>query len=220
MQKADGEMEIQRTVQQVLRQASLSCTPEQLGLVVRYVQLLRRWNQTVNLVGNCGLEELVRQHFLESFLGAELIREGEGPVLDLGSGAGFPGMAMSLMRPEETFYLVESRLKKGAFLSAVKRELHRNKVAVINRSLRQCQPGDFPVPPGLLTMRAVADPERWALLARPLFREPMRLLFYTTEARLRPIREALPGVDWEPERPIPGSREKMLLKGSFNQNIL
>jgi 16S rRNA (guanine(527)-N(7))-methyltransferase RsmG len=206
---------IRGTIQRVLEHCSISCSDDLLGLICRYIELLAQWNRKVNLTRTGNLEELIQLHFAESFLGAASLRPGEGPILDLGSGAGFPGMAMSLVMPEESFYLVESRVKKSAFLSTVRRELQRTQVTVVHRTIEQCRPSLFPVPPGLLTLRAVGDPAGQARLSRPLFRSHSQLLFYSTVSQAKEIRQALPEVEWEKDCPIPWSREKLLLQGRW-----
>jgi|WetSurMetagenome_2_1015567.scaffolds.fasta_scaffold247482_2 16S rRNA (guanine527-N7)-methyltransferase len=215
MQTRKPPIEISRRIDRVLEQCSIPPSEGLVDLIRRYIELLEQWNRKVNLTRTQGLEELIQLHFAESFFGAALIQPGEGPILDLGSGAGFPGMAMSLVLPEESYYLVESRVKKAAFLSTVRRELQRNQVTVVHRTLEQCQPSLFPVPPGLLTLRAVGDPVRLAKQSQPLFRRQSRLLFYSTSSQADAIREALPEVEWQRVDRIPWSREKLLLKGRW-----
>lgn len=132
--------------------------------IFAYLKLLEKWNRKLNLTGVYGLEELVRLHFAESFLGATLIQPGEGPILDVGSGAGFPGMAMKLILPGESIYLVESRVKRAAFLSTVRRELKLPGVTVVNHTLQQCQPQMFPSPPNCSLYAPLAI--RWKLSER------------------------------------------------------
>jgi 16S rRNA (guanine527-N7)-methyltransferase len=207
--------EISRMIDRVLAQCSIPPSEGLVDLIRRYIELLEQWNRKVNLTRTRGLEELIQLHFAESFFGAALIQPGEGPILDLGSGAGFPGMAMSLVLPEESIYLVESRVKKAAFLSTVRRELKRNQVLVVHRTLEECLPSLFPTPPGLLTLRAVGDPAGLAKQSRPLFRSQSQLLFYSTSSQANEIREALPEVEWQKDYRIPWSREKLLLKGHW-----
>lgn len=183
--------------------------------IYAYLKLLEKWNRKLNLTGARGLEELVRLHFAESFFGATLIQPGEGPILDVGSGAGFPGMAMKLILPGESIYLVESRVRKAAFLSTVRRELKLRGVTVVNCSLRQCQIGTFPSPPQLLTLRAVGNPAEIVQEAARLLNPAATLLLFTTESRSGSICDVLPQIRWHQKTPIPWSREKVLLKGSL-----
>lgn len=92
----------------------------------RYLDLLLRWNARTNLTAVRDSEEIVTRHFGESlFTGALLagrLREG-GSLLDLGSGAGFPGLPIQLLWPGARVVLAESQGKKAAFLREVVREL-------------------------------------------------------------------------------------------------
>jgi 16S rRNA (guanine527-N7)-methyltransferase len=91
-------------------------------LLVVYLELILKWNARINLTAIRSPEEIVRRHFGESlFAGGRL---GEcGTLLDFGSGAGFPGVPIQLLRPDVAVTLAESRSKKAAFLHEVVRAL-------------------------------------------------------------------------------------------------
>ncbi len=87
-----------------------------------YLELLLKWNARTNLTAIRDPEEIVRRHFGESlFLAAHLPESGS--LLDLGSGAGFPGLPVQLARPALLVTLAESQHKKAAFLREVVRTL-------------------------------------------------------------------------------------------------
>lgn len=91
-------------------------TIEQLD---RYAALLVEWQSRLNLVGPATIPDLWVRHFLDS---AQLLDHAPGRALDwldLGSGAGFPGLVIAIMRPDVRITLVESRAKKCTFLNAV-----------------------------------------------------------------------------------------------------
>jgi 16S rRNA (guanine527-N7)-methyltransferase len=88
-----------------------------------YLELIVKWNARLNLTAIRTPEEIVRRHFGESlFVGAHL--GGCGTLLDFGSGAGFPGVPIQLLRPEVQVTLAESHGKKAAFLHEVVRSLN------------------------------------------------------------------------------------------------
>jgi 16S rRNA (guanine527-N7)-methyltransferase len=92
---------------------------DQLAL---YLELILKWNSRINLTAIRTPEEIVRRHFGESlFAGAHL--GACETLLDFGSGAGFPGIPMQLVRPDVWVTLAESRAKKAAFLREVVRTL-------------------------------------------------------------------------------------------------
>jgi 16S rRNA (guanine527-N7)-methyltransferase len=90
--------------------------------LVVYLELILKWNARINLTAIRSPEEIVRRHFGESlFVGAQL--GACGTLLDFGSGAGFPGVPIQLLRPDVVLTLAESRNKKAAFLREVVRAL-------------------------------------------------------------------------------------------------
>jgi 16S rRNA (guanine527-N7)-methyltransferase len=92
------------------------------GQLVIYLELILKWNARINLTAIHSTEEIVRRHFGESlFVGARL--DECRTLLDFGSGAGFPGVPIQLMRPDVAVTLAESRSKKAAFLHEVVRAL-------------------------------------------------------------------------------------------------
>lgn len=107
------------------------------GLFVRYLEMILRWNRRVDLVGPCGFEELVEKHLLDSVAAWAVVRSevvfgDEGAFLDVGSGAGFPGVIFAVLEPKRRVYLCEAREKRALFLKEVKRELALEKVEVIH----------------------------------------------------------------------------------------
>jgi 16S rRNA (guanine527-N7)-methyltransferase len=89
-----------------------------LGQFRRYLVELQRWNAKVNLTALKTDREIVVKHFLDS-LAVLPFMEPVASLADLGSGAGFPGLALKLVRPEMALTLIEARGKKAAFLEYV-----------------------------------------------------------------------------------------------------
>jgi 16S rRNA (guanine527-N7)-methyltransferase len=81
-----------------------------------YLTLLQKWNAKTNLTAIRDEEGILSRHFLESILCARALPTGIHTLLDFGSGAGFPGIPIALMRPEIAVVLAESQNKKAAFL--------------------------------------------------------------------------------------------------------
>src|SRR5579862_3154038 len=80
-----------------------------------YLDLLLKWNARTNLTAIRDPEEIVRRHFGESLFAARHIAPGTQTLLDFGSGAGFPGLPIALLRPEIAVTLAESQNKKSTF---------------------------------------------------------------------------------------------------------
>jgi 16S rRNA (guanine527-N7)-methyltransferase len=88
-----------------------------------YLDLLLKWNARTNLTAIRSPEEIVRRHFGESLFAARHLDPGELTLLDFGSGAGFPGLPIALLRPDIHVTLAESQNKKATFLREVVRTL-------------------------------------------------------------------------------------------------
>jgi 16S rRNA (guanine527-N7)-methyltransferase len=92
------------------------------GQLASYLDLLQKWNAKLNLTAIRTPEEIVRRHFGESLFAGSNLGQCE-TLLDFGSGAGFPGLPIQLLRPDVAVTLAESQGKKAAFLREVVRTL-------------------------------------------------------------------------------------------------
>ena len=98
-------------------------SPGQVEALETHYQLLLRWNRAVNLTSIKGMEEAVERHYCESlFLGAHL-PQGPLRIADIGSGAGFPGFPVAVLRPDCSMSLIESHQRKAVFLREASRNL-------------------------------------------------------------------------------------------------
>lgn len=88
---------------------------ETLERLMVYEALLRKWQKTINLVGPRTLDDSWSRHFLDSAQLYPLCPESTRTLVDLGSGAGFPGLVLAIMGVPEV-HLIESDVRKGAFL--------------------------------------------------------------------------------------------------------
>lgn len=88
----------------------------------RYYELLREWNERMNLTAITEAEEVAQKHFADSALGAPFIKAGAS-LIDVGTGAGFPGLALKILRPDIKLTLLDSLQKRINFLEAVCGEL-------------------------------------------------------------------------------------------------
>ena len=106
----------------------LSLTAMQIRALQSHYNLLVRWNQVLNLTGRSSLEQAVERHYCESlFLGTHLPVKPLS-VVDIGSGAGFPGIPIAVLRPDCSVTLVESHTRKAVFLREATRHYHNVRV--------------------------------------------------------------------------------------------
>jgi len=97
--------------------------PELYTQLSNYLDLLLKWNARTNLTAIREPEEIVRRHFGESLFAARYLAAETDSLLDLGSGAGFPGIPIALVHPQIQITLAESQNKKASFLREVVRTL-------------------------------------------------------------------------------------------------
>jgi len=191
----------------------------QLGQVSAYLDLLLRWNARINLTAVRDPEGMVTRHFGESFFAArQLLREQEAGsrgqeagvhAIDLGSGAGFPGLPLKIFAPALALTLIESSQKKAAFLKEVVRTIALTDVDVFAGRAE-----DFPSAADLVTLRAVERYER-ALEAAARLVEPggrLALLIGSTQAARTP--QLLSAFAWSAPIAIPQSSSRVLLIGT------
>ena len=105
-------------------------TAEQLDRLERHYQLVLRWNQRINLTRITNLREAVLYHYCESLYLARSLPPEQLKIVDIGSGAGFPGVPVAVYRPDCSVHLVESHKRRAVFLSEAIRELSLPNVEV------------------------------------------------------------------------------------------
>lgn len=104
----------------------------------KYLTLLLRWNKTYNLTAIRDVQQMIPLHLLDCLAIIPCIK---GPrVVDVGSGAGFPGIPLAICMPDLSFTLVESNRKRVQFLQTVKHELQLNNVDIWQGRIEQYTP--------------------------------------------------------------------------------
>lgn len=118
-----------------------------------YRMLLLKWQRAINLVSPYTMEDAWVRHFADSAQLLDLIEGGKKTLVDLGSGAGFPGLVLGILRPELEIHLIESDERKCQFLKTVSREtgvqvfVHSARIAEVVQVLS----------PDVVTARALAE---------------------------------------------------------------
>jgi 16S rRNA (guanine527-N7)-methyltransferase len=182
--------------------------PELAARFGAYCELLLRWNARVNLTAIRDQEGILRRHFLESIQCARSIPAGVCTLLDLGSGAGFPGIPIALCRPEIAVTLAESNGKKAAFLHEALRVLDLRATVHASRAETLAAPFDA------VTLRAVDRMESAVSTAARLTKAGGVLLILTTESSVPGLKRSTGlAMEWRQTVPIPSSEARVLLLG-------
>lgn|SRR5215469_11709360 len=99
----------------------MELTPEQLNILEGHYSLLSRWNRVLNLTSVEGVAEAVERHYCESIFLAVQLPVGKLRIVDIGSGGGFPGFPIAVLRTDCEISLVESHRRKAVFLREASR---------------------------------------------------------------------------------------------------
>jgi 16S rRNA (guanine527-N7)-methyltransferase len=176
-----------------------------------HLELLLRWNQRMNLTGLRTPEAILGRHFGESLFVARLLlaRNSADTVLDIGSGAGFPGLPIKYWSPSVVLTLVEGHGKKATFLREVCRALpHLSDVVVLNSRSEALISGGTRA--DLVTLRAVERFEEVLSSAASLVAPGGRLALLIGESQRDAALQVLhPGET--STVPLPSARERILL---------
>lgn len=188
---------------ELLRQRFPDLEAGKIALLEAHWELLRLWNKKLNLTTISDLEAAVERHYAESlFLGLHL-PAGPLQVVDIGSGPGFPGFPVAILRPECTVTMLESHQRKAVFLREATRKLAN--VRVVAKRAEDVA-GGF----DLAISRAVSYEDLEGSLRRLA---PRAMLLTGQEAPPESL-----GLVWEPPIPLPWGERRCLRMGTVNSS--
>ncbi len=189
----------------------------QLDSISTYIDLLLRWNSRVNLTAIRNPDEIVTRHFGESFFLARHLFPSPSSgvpaertrVLDIGSGAGFPGLPLKMWAPTIDLTLIESNHKKAAFLREVCRVLTLTNVNVKNERAENLV---LTIPPvDVVTFRAVERFDTILPVAARFLAPGGRLAILVGSSQLAALAVLAPSLSWLPPVALPGSESRVLV---------
>ena len=199
------------TIQRALREFKLEATTEQAACIQRYVALLLRWNEKINLTAIREPLEILYRHFCESMYAAVAVPLQRGRLADVGSGGGFPGLPLKIICPELEVFLVESNVKKATFLAETIRELELSGARVIVSRYEELF--EEVVPLDIVCTRAVGDFGPFLAWASSIRIAANQAVLWIGGGDLE-IVQKVPGWDWREPIPIPQSLRRFLLVGT------
>jgi 16S rRNA (guanine527-N7)-methyltransferase len=190
----------------------------QLSQLAAYLEILHRWNARMNLTAIREPEQIVTRHFGESLFAAQQLFPGspepEAALLDIGSGAGFPGLPIKIWAPDVSAILLESQNKKATFLKEVIRALELKDISV---ATTRAEDFEFPraearSPKPVVTLRAVEKFDRILPIVAQLA-SGGRLALLIGSLQVPAAQKLLPNFSWSDPLPIPQSLSRVLLVG-------
>lgn len=199
------------TIRRALGEFQVSLDEKQVLLIQKYMQILRHWNEKLNLTAIREPLEILYRHFCESMYAAVAVSGDFGRLADIGTGAGFPGIPLKIMRPELELFLVESNIKKGTFLAEVVRELELPNARVLisryEELFEELAPLDYVCSRALGEFGPFLD---WAASERLSAR---RTLLWIGGRDLDEVRKS-PQWEWQEPISVPQSLRRYLLVGT------
>ena len=202
------------TIHRALAEFRLSASDKQVQQIQQYMGMLLKWNEAVNLTAIRAPLEILYRHFCESMFAASVVPLDNGRLADVGSGGGFPGLPLKLLRPELEVFLVESNVKKATFLAEVIRDLGLTDARVLvsryEELAEELTPLDF------VCSRAVGEFStflNWAASPRV---DAKQALLWIGGRDLEEV-QRLSSWKWREPVQIPQSLRRFLLVGTRNQ---
>lgn len=125
------EEEFEKILSVELKKIDIEIEKEKLKLFYKYMKLLLEWNEKINLTAITDEKEIILKHFIDSLTINKYIKK-EDIVMDMGTGAGFPGIPLKIINADTRFVLVDSLNKRINFLAEVKEKLKLEKLDLLH----------------------------------------------------------------------------------------
>ena len=199
------------TIQRALGEFQLKANEQQVHYIQQYIGLLLAWNDKINLTAIRDPLEILYRHFCESMFAAAALPVENGRLADVGSGAGFPGIPLKIIRPELQTFLIESNMKKATFLAEVLRAIEIPDTKVIVSRYEEV--GEDVAPLDFVCSRALGEFGPFLSWAASEKVAAKQVILWIGS---RDLDEARRTMDWEWREPIPvpNSLRRYLLVGS------
>ena len=201
----------EETIRRALYEFQITPSDEQVQRIQRYITILRHWNEKLNLTAIRAPLEILHRHFCESMYAAVTVPIDSGRLADIGSGPGFPGLPLKILRPDLELFLVESNIKKGTFLAEVLRELGLTDARVLISRYEEL--GEELAPLDFVCSRAVGEFGPFLEWAASDQLSAGRVILWIGGQDLEEARKSTQW-EWQEPIPLPQSLRRYLLVGS------
>ncbi|MBZ5492779.1 MAG: 16S rRNA (guanine(527)-N(7))-methyltransferase RsmG [Acidobacteriia bacterium] len=187
-----------------------------LRAISTYIDLLLKWNARINLTAIREPSEIVQRHFGESLFVAKYLLDQQLPqtAIDLGSGAGFPGVPFAMLAPEVQVTLIESQQKKGTFLKELIHVLGFKNVKLFGDRAE-----NYPDTADLVMLRAVEKFDQALTMAERLTRAGGRIALMIGSGQTESAKRLSPDVNWGNGIQVPCGTSRQLLVGTKSLQV-
>jgi len=198
-------------IRRALLEFKIPAFDDQVLQIQQYIRILLVWNEKINLTAIRDPLEILYRHFCESMFAAEAIPLKNGRLADIGSGGGFPGLPLKIMRPGLQVFLVESNIKKVTFLAEVIRELRLNGAQVLARRYEEL--GEEVAPLDYVCTRALGEFPAFLEWATSEQIAAKQVILWIGGRDLEEIQK-IRSWDWSKPIEVPHSLRRLLLVGT------
>jgi len=181
-------LDIYRTTISSLKKLGIEFTEEQVSLLMRYLEIIYNYNMNTNIVGTKKKEDILVRHFLDclsilkyrkSIFGLE---DECKKILDIGTGAGLPGMLLAIFMKNKKFYLMDKKIKKISFLEKTIEALTLSNVTLVRGKAEElAHDSSYRENYDLVLARAVAKINILSELAIPFCKINGKIVFYKSK---------------------------------------
>jgi len=198
------------TIQRALGEFQIVANDSQVLQIQKYTNILLAWNEKINLTAIRDPLEVLSRHFCECMYAATVVPLKEGRLADVGSGGGFPGLPLKIIRPDLQVVLIESNVKKATFLAEVIRDLGLADARVLVSRYEEL--GEEVAPLDFVCSRALGDFApflEWANSENVAAKQVILWIGARDLPEIRKIRTW----KWHEPIPVPNSLKRLLLVG-------
>jgi 16S rRNA (guanine527-N7)-methyltransferase len=198
------------TIRRALAEFQVTVDDLQVEQIQQYTKILLAWNEKVNLTAIRDPLEILHRHFCESMFAGPAIPVERGRLADVGSGGGFPGLPLKIVRPELQLFLIESNIKKATFLAETVRELGLADARVLVGRYQEFREEVAPL--DFVCSRALGEFQPFLEWAAEPSVAADRAVLWIGARDLDEVRK-IPAWEWQEPIPVPNSLRRLLLVG-------
>lgn len=199
------------TIRRALGEFHIAVNNSQVLQIQQYTNILLAWNEKINLTAIRDPLEILNRHFCECMYAASTVPVRDGRLADVGSGAGFPGLPLKIIRPELDVILIEASIKKATFLAEIIRDLGLADARVVVSRYQEL--GEEVAPLDFVCSRALGEFApflEWAQSEKVAAKQVILWI----GARDLPEIQKIQTWEWREPIPVPHSLRRLLLVGT------
>ena len=187
----------------LFEKTNLKINPEEINLLEQYAELVLKWNSTRNLVSRNTNKEQINEHIFDCACITPLLDENK--ILDVGTGAGLPGIVIGILESKKELTLLEPNQKKVSFLTHVQAELGLTNLKIEKGRVENLKT----IKDKIIVTRAVMEPEKLLTSLPKSKQEKFKIIMMVSESKLDL------GPDWEVEYFVSEAQNLLQKKRGF-----